>query len=366
MDVTDSAPEPLVRDDGFVARGATLDDAPAIARVVAAAFPEWPSVAIDVPLLDHLVWKMTSPGIPPFHHTVVTDEGAVVASKLRWVALANLDGRPITVDSGADFAVDPAYQGRGVGRFLNEYEGTGRRVRGDIALDLVPSNAVVRERMHSDVRIPKPLQVWRLPLRLRTAVAVNVAARHRASRPIEVLRQALRRRGGRTTEVIALDGFDDRTDRLWEAAASQFHFARSRAAEYLNWRYSDPRSGRITLLAVPDREELAALAVVRASGQSASLLDLVVRPDQRGAGTRLLRHAATLSRRRGAAALTAWLPPGHPHRLLLRDAGFTELRESVAGEFFQPRGGVTTQALLDRLADPALRMHITMGDFDFA
>jgi hypothetical protein len=50
---------------------------------------------------------------------------------------------------------------------------------------------------------------------------------------------------------------------------------------------------------------------------------------------------------------------------VLADAGFIELREPVAGEFFKPRGGVTPQEVLDRLSDWALRMYITIGDFDF-
>ncbi len=360
----------LARDDGFVARAAELTDAPAMLRVVQHAFRRWPAVPIDVSPLEHLEWKMTPPGGDVRYHTVVTLDGEVVASKLRWVARDRLRGHEYVTDSGADFAVAPTYQGRGLGRLTVDFETKGDRSRGEIAFDLVSTNVIIRDAIGREGKIARPLCAWSRPLRARSFVSANL----RSGGPFRLARAAItalaRRVAGRrevgALEVVLFDRFDQRADALWSEAQLQFDFARVRDAEFLNWRYADPRAGRANILGAVEAGELLGYAVVRPAERSLNLADLLVHPGHPDAGIALLRSASELGRVEGATSIIAWLPPAHPYEELLSAAGFVPSRTALANEYFQPRGHDQAAPLLEAFADPSLREHVTMGDFDFA
>lgn len=363
----------LARDDGFIARCAELADAPAILNVVQAAFPAWPLVPIDVDPLEHLEWKMTPPGGDVRYHTVVTLDGDVVASKLRWVGRAQLRGDEYATASGADFAVKPAYQGRGLGRMIVDWERTGDRARGELAFDLAATNEIIRNSLGRKGKLRRPLRVWSRPLSPRSFVSVQLrsggptrlmraaaAAAHRASLG------ASRDDEPTALQVVELEQFDQRTDALWSEVRGQFDFARTRDSTFLNWRYADPRAGRATILCAIEDDEARAYAVVRPARRSLNLADMLVHPGHPAAGVAVLRRAAALDRARGASSIIAWLPPAHPDEAALTAVGFVATRATMVNEYFTPRGPEDSSGLLEPFTDPSLREHITIGDFDFA
>ena len=67
----------------------------------------------------------------------------------------------------------------------------------------------------------------------------------------------------------------------------------------------------------------------------------------------------------GCRAITAWLTPDHPEEVALRAAGFEDIGRPVSLEFDAPPGHEPDPAVLERFAAPELRVHATMGDFDF-
>jgi len=352
---------------GYVARGASLADVPAIAAVVQAAFDRWPAVEIDCSAVEHVEWKMTSPGTPAGHHTVVTADDQVVCLKLRWVGRARIDGAEYVTDTGADFAADLAYRGRGLGRLLTDFEEGGARSRGDLAMDLPPSNDVVREHLHAEDIRSQWLTVWTRPLGLRSTLAT--LRRQPLALAGAVSRSAgarFRPRGGpRDVEVRSIDHFDAGADRLWQAARDSVDFARIRDAAYLNWRYADPRSGRREILGAFVDDELLGWTVLRLTNTSAQLIDVLLAPRRLDVGAALLASTIDRARELQAHSLDAWLAPGSQYEPVLRRAGFAAGSDPIRYEFFAPRGGSTTAELIDRLGDPNLSTHVTMGDFDF-
>jgi len=369
----DDAPLRTLERDGFVARPADLDDAPAMLRVIEAAFSDWPSVETDVAPIEFLQWKMSSPYVVPGQHSVVEHDGEIVVVKPRWVARAQLYGKQHVTDAGCDFAVLPAFRERGLSRLLNDYEDQGLRPSGRLFLGL-GSKAPEVEHMslqHSAQigHVGLPLRVWVRPLRARSHLSTALRGGG-IRRALPALVRALTDRGaarGRSEDVssvVEFDRFDERADALWNATHDHFDFATIRNAEYLNWRYADRRAGRRTLLARYEGDELLAYTVLQPNGDVLELSDWLVHPAHERAGIEVFQHCVEIGRARGASLLVAWLPPGHWDEPALAAAGFAVTRETLEVRHKPPRG-VDAPEELAQLARLDMREHVTLGDFDF-
>jgi len=282
---------------------------------------------------------------------------------------ADLEGERVITDNGADFAVAPAFQGRGLGRLLAEFEEQGTQPRGDISVEPLPQHAAVLHMRYPSADLP--LRVLERPLSTRSTLSL-VAGQLRARDPKQTARTATtalgrvrhRLRRAPTVEVVTFTRFDERTDALWAAAAGQFDFARARDAEYLNWRYADPRGGARTLLGAFEGTRALAVAMLIPVDDAFQLSDLIVHPQHPATGIAVLERAAEFGRALGLDRLTAWLAPEHVDQPTYDAAGFVATGEITVAHHL-PRG-VKEPDLVPRFRRPGLRRHETLGDFDFA
>lgn len=350
-------------------RAATLEDAPGILRALEAAFGHWPDFDLEVSPLEHLRWKMQPPdGLQP-NNTVGVLGDEVVAVELRWMSLTRLGDREVVTNDGMDHAIHPRFQGRGYSQQLNDAN-SAQQQSGELGID-TPSRherLLNSRRRAQNPRAERSLATWvhdfdlrgRFGTRLRHGGALEVVG-HLPS--IVAPRGGARASEATPYAIETVEHFDERVDRLWAAARGQFDVARVRRASYLNWRY-DRRAGPTSILAAVAGADLAGYAVVKYSGGAATLVDLLVDPAHPDAAAPLLRRASAEARARGCRRVTAWLAPRHPLEAALAAAGYVDVRQPVAIEFDTPPGSAA-RTDLDRFRDEALRMHITMGDFDF-
>ena len=360
----------LDRGDGFVARSAATADFPAILNVLQASFDQWPPVPTDRSALDFLKWKSMPVGVGPEAHGVVEFEGDFIACKLRWFGRAWLCGVEHVTDVGADQAVLAAFQGRGIARLANDLEDRGDRLQGTVMFERPSQQAAVR---HMEIaHTVHELRTWIRPLHLRSQLSVHLRdgsplqriraigsiAAHLISRPLGGGDSRYRRL------VEPVERLDERVNALWLAARDHLDFARVHDAEYLNWRYADPRGGRCLMLGQFEDGELRAYAVFRHVGRELNLLDLLAHPDDPAAATAVLERGVELGRELGVALLVAWLVPGHRDEAAYAAAGFVP-RDAFPVDYKVPRG-VAAPEVAAQLNRNDLRRHVTMGDFDFA
>jgi hypothetical protein len=154
---------------------------------------------------------------------------------------------------------------------------------------------------------------------------------------------------------------DQRFDALFEAAAGSFDLIGERTADYLTWRYGDPRGGRNVVRELVEDDRLAGYAVVRFAGDRAYLSDLLALPDRPDSVDALVADAVEVAARGGAAILECWLPRRHPYRAALRRWGFLD-RGRDAG--ISCHAVEMPEAELAPLDDPRARIHYTLGDTD--
>ncbi len=369
--MTESHADPLIR-------LATLDDAPAMVRVLESAFDRWPPFEIEGSAVDHLRWKMSLRGVGSVGHsnaaahTVVEVDSEIVAVSVRWVTPFRLGDERLVQDSGIDQAVLPAMQGRGLG---------GKMARFAHALAVEYSDMSLGTGS-SDERIPSifdafdpPAVQQTLPMRSRPFSARAFVATHRAGgSAARFARQALRagrRLANRSGEVSRasleeLTAFDERVDPLWEAFTSRFDFAIDRSVDYLNWRYCEPAGGPAVVLGGYEDDLMVGYVVFKRSDDWSHVLDLVVQPDHPQAATiarELLDAGCRRMAEAGVRGSHVALTLGHPLGRMVEAAGFLPLGWSTHLTCGPQRRG-RDSPLLDRFYAGETRNHLMLGDVD--
>lgn len=129
-----------VHDGEPVFRRGDASDAPAVLRVIEAAFPRWPPFEINVPTIDHLRWKMTPAGLPGNLHGIVELDGEIVAVQVRWQSRVHVRGIEHPCEYSADLSVLPSAQGRGLGNLLRDSEAERQRREPSVGFDTIGTN----------------------------------------------------------------------------------------------------------------------------------------------------------------------------------------------------------------------------------
>jgi GNAT superfamily N-acetyltransferase len=297
-------------------------------------------------------------------------DGRVVAALLRWEVPVKLGNREYLSSSGADLALDPRYQGRGFGAPLTSYGSSVASAQAVIGFGTPSRNArVPRIYAHRDdgETTEHGLSLWVRPFGFDAVRAARFglrAMRKPISSGKRLARTYLERRRPRAVasiEIVELQEFDARVDRLWEAVAADFDFAVVRRAEYLNWRYRDRRGGPATVLAAMEDGELVGYAVFKQSEGWGTVVDLLIHPDRVAVATPLLEAGGARLRAEGCRGMICWLPAEHAYREALITARYVETADEMPLNLWEIGGSDALAAL----KAPSARIHCTLGDFDW-
>jgi len=126
-------------------------------------------------------------------------------------------------------------------------------------------------------------------------------------------------------DVVRLQAFDDRADRLWERGRRSDRAMVIRDHQYLNWRYSQRPDATYTLYGVDRGSELDGFLVARTITYQEMrwgyVIDFLTPENERGVLTSLLDAALDEFRRCGVAAVRCYATDPTARRALFR-AGF--------------------------------------------
>jgi GNAT superfamily N-acetyltransferase len=130
-------------------------------------------------------------------------------------------------------------------------------------------------------------------------------------------------------EIRVIDGFDEEVTGLWKRFSRLVNVAVERDATYLNWRYVKKPGDRYLKLALLERGQLVALAILtvkeKHGGRIGYLMELLHEPGEPDAGLQVARAALSEMGREGADLALAWCLPHAPNRSCYRRAGFLPL-----------------------------------------
>ncbi|MDA0351906.1 MAG: hypothetical protein O3A10_06810 [Chloroflexi bacterium] len=353
-------------------RRVTVAEAAALFPVIESAFPTWPVFAIEVPSIDHLRWKMAPPAhLPDDQHAVVEIDGTPVAIQLRWPGRGHVRGVEHPLDTGCDMGVHASFRGLGLASVLRDGETERRRLTGSsIGYDTPSVNERVIQMYSDRGYLRRPLGVWARSLNTRAFLATHRRAGvlHLGRAVLAAVARRGRQRGlnGAPTArgtVTRVSAFDHRATALWETVRAEYDFGRIRDAAWLNWRYLDPRAGRIAAYALTEGDRLLGYVAVRRDLDRARILDLVTDPSVADVGARLLTQAVSDLEGSAVQAIECLLPLGHREEATLRAAAFAPTGETRPVQITRTRHAWLPE-LIAVMEDAASPIHVMLGDFD--
>jgi hypothetical protein len=333
----------------------------------ARGFERWPWSEPGVAAIDHLRWKTSGPATRLASYQGRIDGRLVYATTVlaNWVRVAGARRLRVVL---LDACVDPAMQGRGIYSRALAYRQQVLRYRCDFTMFERSQVGTVERRMAPSGHraLGNPVTSLARVLRPVAAVSHRRGAGRLLMLPVSSMLWGLgttraRRRARAPTKPRSMTRFDSRFDALFEAAAGSFDLIGERTAEFLAWRYGDPRGGRHLVRELTEGDDLIGYAAVRATGSRAYLADLLALPDRPAAVEALVADAVGVAKASGASVLECWLPRHHPYRAALRRLGFFDRGRDAGISYHAVE---MASAELDFLASPQARVHFTLGDTD--
>ena len=325
----------------FRERPLRAGDEAEVVELLARVFGHWPGRKTPVPAIEHLRWKLRSHEKAGKFHIVAEAGGELVGVRISLAREVKVKERILLVRQGADLAVHPDYQRRGVLSRMFEF----RRQELDETFDLAFGNTSHPATLKLDIR------TGHRPLGNRIQVLECASFRSR------VAEQA---GGTQPWTISAVTTFDSRIDSFWEEASKPFDFIVVRTRDYLNWRYCDVRSGITEVLIAEQDGVVIGYAALRAARIAGHIADLLVLPGRLEVASALLREAFIRFARTDVPTVESWLPSHHPYGDLFRDAGFT-FKNNMP---FTYRPMRTAMAYLSFLDEPEAAVHLAAGDLD--
>ncbi|HZO37498.1 MAG TPA: GNAT family N-acetyltransferase [Solirubrobacteraceae bacterium] len=301
-----------------------------------------------------------------------SESGRVVGMAGLLTGHLQIDGQPVPVAVGADFAIEPEHRGLGPALTLQrsqladlgergllfaygcpnaDSEPIVKRVGYRSVGELTRFVKVLRSRHFVDRLVPDR----RLARSLGRALALIV-------HPLLQLRLRERRaRRGQRLSVLMPPAFDERFARVWASLAQQHRITGDRTVELLNWRYDFDRDGasEYSIFAVADGTQVSGYLVYRTSNEIRHVFDLACLDSRPVIDTLLTEFLADARAERVVGISFRCLGPRTLLTERLRHFGFLARDEDTRLHVYRAPAGPSAIDVLDRG-----NWYFVMGDSD--
>ena len=325
----------------FRERSLRQGDEAKVIELLTTVFGHWPGRRTPVPPIEHLRWKLRSHEKAAECHIVAEAGPELVGVRISLARKVKIKERILLARQGADVAVRPDYQRRGVLTRMFQFH----RQQLDESFDLGFGNTSHPAALKLDAR------KGHRPLGNRIQVLQCASFRSRA------VKQTSRPEPWTISTTTA---FDSRIDAFWEEASKPFDFIVVRTKDYLNWRYCDVRSGISEVLLAEQDGDVIGYTALRVAGTTGHIVDLLALPGRLDVTSCLLREAFLRFSSASVSNVESWLPSHHPYAELFRDSGFT-FKNAMPFTYNPMR---TARAYLCFLDEPGAAVHLAAGDLD--
>ena len=326
-----------------------------------------------VPAIHQLTWKLEGPPGLPSIAVIGELDGQVVIAETNMRRRFLMRGELLPVREGTDASTHPDHQGRGFSRLRQAYNAT--HIKPEFSVSLVLMLSPIS--MHVDARLDttaigneiRSFTYQRHPFRVSRGPGVTgwLSGAARTARTLALtgwqrLRYRRKRLQDVTWEMVTAQRLDERIDAFFEHAARPFEFIQVRDQNFLNWRYSDPRSGDSTIRVAEERGAIVGYAVLHVGQGRGHIMNLLALPNRLDVVQSLLTDGLERFNAANVESVHCWMASEHPYNELLKSVGFVVSRSSVA--FTYEPISMDADALA-YLGEPQTRIHFMHGDSDW-
>jgi len=139
-----------------------------------------------------------------------------------------------------------------------------------------------------------------------------------------------------TYKISDVEKFDERMNIFWGKVKEDYNFIAERTAEYVNWRYRDPRGGVYVVKQAEENGEIIGYIVLRVASHtrdsdetSGYIVDLCTLRNRLDCAASLVAEASDFFDNKGVNEVEYWINKGHPYEALFNHFDFLNERNDV-------------------------------------
>ena len=339
-------------------------------------FSGWLKLDLQCDPLDHWKWKYIDNPLKINVIALATSEDKIIGCIHNVVQKIKIgEGYYISL-LGVDVATHEDYRGTGVYSKILSHITEAKRAAGAEFHYAVSSNPILINRnKRYNIAFPSPMQhmlrIRDVDAYLRTVHTSNASLKTYGVHGVKLLNK-LTASGTKFSgsdddfEISKINRFDDDYSRFWDRVKPHYSFIVSRDADYMNWRYLDPRGGRHIVKVAKSGERVLGYIVLRINKYNEGnpvgyIVDLLVQPDHLNVALKLVEDGVAYFDHENVNASQVYTTKKSLYESLLRKTGFISITRQPNLIIYQDSGKEVVDELF-RYDDKSI--HFFYGDSD--
>ena len=351
----------------YIVREYCEGDGPEIVDLLVDVFGKWPSFSIECSKLEHLYWKGLENPLGISHMVLVEHNGEVVAFDQDFVRVTQILGNRLVTGSGVDVAVHPEHRRHGLYGMMRERLMQLRA--GNVDCTLANSgNKIIIESAKRRGRKFFPVPIYYF-------VYIKDPDLHQEKNPgfkfiektgYRVLNRLQRRKdvSDYNYDVDEVECFDSSDEVASKWDSSSYDFIQILEKDYLNWRYSDARSGKHRITRIRENGETLGFLVSQINdiqGDYPICVIQEIRAVDSSISAALLEEHLNYAWDSGVNYIKTVMPVSSPYVETFTDSVFVNSHQSIAVWFVR----LESESIINQfISGERQNIHLMPGIFD--
>ena len=317
-----------------------------IVSLLSFVFKGWPHYDLPCSPLDHWKWKFMSGQHEMSTIIVAESDGMIIGCDHGLFTNIKIGEKVMKCRQGVNSAVHPDFRGMGVYSNLDKLK-TKIGIEANVGIVYYSSTnpIILKVDLKSGSKpFPHPIPIlirindvdlFVKDVRFKNESKYFIRYAVQAAKVLNKVEELVAEhpKANSRVSVTNLDQFDKRVNLLWDAVKENYCFIAERTAEYLNWRYRDPRGGVYTVKQAVQDDEMLGYIVLRINSyegrREGFIVDVLTLPDRFDCFEALVGEGLRFFDEAGVNVVYYCGVLGHPYDKSLRELSFLDSRKFV-------------------------------------
>jgi hypothetical protein len=341
------------------------------------AFDGWPRFDIPCTPLEHWKWKFLDNPVKLNTIALSLHEKNIIGIDHGFLLKVKIGDNIITAQHGTDSAIHKDFRGRRIYSKTNDYKQElfpKKGVSFTYWATAVPQ-FIEMSRRRGYPPFPKPVLNMMLIKDIKKHIEMSQTKtpyhKQVGYKIISKLGKIQHTKISQTQEseitIKKIDLFDDRIEEFWKKINSYHNFIICKTKDYLNWRYCDPKAGKLTTYIALENEYICGFIVCRINKYDrdypkGSIVELITIPEGKDIAIKLIESALEYFDKESINIIRTWVIKNHPHENIYKRYGFVDSRTPFMVGYKPLDLG---EELNQFQQSSANKLHFQIGDVDW-
>lgn len=301
-----------------------------IIDVLSKSFKKWPGIDISVSKLDHWKWKFQDDPVGTSLIMVIEDSGKIVGCWHRIISKININNHELIAAQGADIAILPEYQGKGLSSKLRmkvyELEEKGKI---DFTYGFTSHPKILMTAYKGkQVKLPGVITEYIKINDINKYIMINnkpflkTFLYYYLSHQLNKFTNLMNKKNIENCDIKKIDLFDENINKFYNKIIKKYGFITIKDKKYLNWRYCDYRSAKYNIFTLLHNEEIMGYAIISIKDNEGYIVELLSSDDDENIYSCLINECIKYFDENKINVIRYLITENHPYATFIQKYGF--------------------------------------------